>query len=61
MKITTHGNESEQSDPPKSRSGRFLMVSFLAATSVIAAVRRCTPNRPNAELLNDVDSMPYLR
>ena len=39
MKLTTHGNESEQSDPPKSRIGRFLMVSFFAATSVIAGVR----------------------
>jgi hypothetical protein len=29
----------EQSDAPKSRIGRFLMVSFLAATSVIAVVR----------------------
>jgi len=26
----------EQCDPPKSRIGRFLMVIFLAATSVIA-------------------------
>ncbi len=30
---------AEQSDPPKSRIGRFLMVSLLAATSVIAGVR----------------------
>jgi hypothetical protein len=30
----------EQCDPPKSRFGRFLMVSLLAATSVIAGVRR---------------------
>jgi hypothetical protein len=29
----------KQSDAPKSRIGRFLTVSFLAATSVIAAVR----------------------
>jgi hypothetical protein len=30
----------EQSDAPKSRIGRFMMVSVLAATSVIAGVRR---------------------
>jgi len=30
----------EQCDPPKSRIGRFLMVIFLAATSVIAGVIR---------------------
>ncbi|MDZ4847977.1 MAG: hypothetical protein SGI77_01660 [Pirellulaceae bacterium] len=48
MKITTHGNESEQSDPPKSRSGRFLMVSFLAATSVIAAVIWLMKSHENA-------------
>jgi hypothetical protein len=29
---------AEPSDAPKSRIGRFLMVSFLAATSVIAGV-----------------------
>jgi hypothetical protein len=30
----------EQCDAPKSRIGRFRIVSFLAATSVIAGVRR---------------------
>jgi hypothetical protein len=33
-------NSDEQSDPPKSRDGRFLMVNLLAATSVIAVVRQ---------------------
>ncbi len=37
----------EQSDAPKSRIGRFLMVSFLAATSVIAVVIRLTLNDAN--------------
>jgi hypothetical protein len=31
-------NRGEQCDAPKSRIGRFLMVSFLTATSVIASV-----------------------
>lgn len=31
--------KAEQSDAPKSRIGRFLIASFLAATSVIAVVR----------------------
>jgi hypothetical protein len=34
------GHTDEQCDAPKSRIGRLLMVSFLAATSVIAGVIR---------------------
>jgi hypothetical protein len=33
------GHTDEQCDAPKSRIGRFLIVSFLTATSVIASVR----------------------
>ena len=32
------GHTDEQCDAPKSRIGRFLIVSFLTATSVIASV-----------------------
>lgn len=41
---------AEQSDPPKSRVGRLLMVSFFAATSVIAGV---TPLRDRLKTMPD--------
>ena len=40
LEFDLNAKKAEQSDPPKSRIGRFLMVSFLAATSVIAGVRQ---------------------
>jgi hypothetical protein len=40
LEIVQNGeNADEQCDAPKSRIGRVLMVSLLAATSVIADVR----------------------
>ena len=39
MRLSTTGNAGEQCDAPKSRIGRFLMVNFLAATSVMPVVR----------------------